>query len=83
MKLWELENRQMKRTTKNAARKGQLAVIRRDDHKGCWRILRNALSCLRRYHVLPSGFHRIRHYWLIANAGRAQRISHGCANYCT
>ena len=24
----------MKRTTKNAARKGQLAVIRRDDHNG-------------------------------------------------
>jgi hypothetical protein len=26
------ENRQMKRTTKNAARKAQLAVVRRDDH---------------------------------------------------
>ncbi len=27
-------------------------------------------------HVLPSGFHRIRHYGLLANAGRAQNIAH-------
>ena len=26
-------------------------------------------------HVLPSGFHRIRHYGLLANAGRAQNIA--------
>jgi putative transposase len=34
MKLWEKENRQMKRTTKTAAKKAQLAVVRRDDHNG-------------------------------------------------
>ncbi|WP_458070637.1 IS91 family transposase [Rhodanobacter sp. BL-MT-08] len=27
-------------------------------------------------HVLPSGFHRIRHYGLLANSGRAQNIAH-------
>lgn len=27
-------------------------------------------------HVLPSGFHRIRHYGLFANGGRAVNIAH-------
>ena len=30
-------------------------------------------------HILPKGLHRIRHYGLFANTGRA-RISRGCAN---
>ena len=27
-------------------------------------------------HVLPSGFHRIRHYGLLANAGRRAQLAH-------
>ncbi len=27
-------------------------------------------------HVLPSGFHRIRHYGLLANAGRREHLAH-------
>src|ERR1035438_9718898 len=27
-------------------------------------------------HVLPSGFHRIRHYGLLANAGRREQLAH-------
>ena len=27
-------------------------------------------------HVLPKGFHRIRHYGLLANGGRAENIAH-------
>jgi hypothetical protein len=30
-------------------------------------------------HVLPSGFHRIRHYGLLANGGRAENIAHARA----
>jgi len=35
----------MKRTTKNAVRKGQPAVVRPDDPAGCWPTLRSIPSC--------------------------------------
>jgi hypothetical protein len=36
-----------------------------------------AAEFMRRFllHVLPTGFHRIRHYGLLANAGRAQHLA--------
>ena len=41
----------------------------------------DAAEFIRRYllHVLPSGFHRIRHYGLLANANRAENIATTCA----
>ena len=38
----------------------------------------SAAEFMRRFllHVLPSGFHRIRHYGLLANAGRREHLAH-------
>ena len=33
-------------------------------------------------HVLPSGFHRIRHYGLLANANRKTRYRRPLASFC-
>lgn len=38
----------------------------------------SATEFMRRFllHVLPGGFHRIRHYGLLANAGRREHLAH-------
>ena len=52
------------------------------DHPGVWRPLEDVLreaphEFIRRFlmHVLPSGFHRIRHYGLLASSTRAANIA--------
>ena len=40
---------------------------------------RSADSCL---HVLPGGFHRIRHYGLLANAGRQENLVRRSCSTC-
>jgi hypothetical protein len=50
----------------------------RDKHQPCGKLMTLVVDeFIRRFliHVLPSGFHRIRHYGLFANGGRTENIA--------
>jgi Putative transposase len=50
----------------------------RADGEARWKTMRlHPHECIRRFmqHVLPKGFHRIRHYGILASANRAENIA--------
>src|SRR2546430_1321711 len=57
-----------------------LARLPRSDKTAAWRgrtkLNPLVLAAARLIHVLPKGFHRVRHYGLLASANRAANIAH-------